>query len=129
MTVSAALLHSADKPAGKRPYFLNPESERILAITMAVAQELAVARQRIDTLERLLEAKGLLRRDEIEGFAPSADDYAERALWSQEYINRILRIVQQEGKAAEAAAKGDLPIPDVTRELSTEGPSSRGLSG
>jgi hypothetical protein len=96
---------------------------------MAVAQELAVARQRIDTLERLLEAKGLLRRDEIEGFAPSADDYAERALWSQEYINRILRIVQQEGKAAEAAAKGDLPIPDVTRELSTEGPSSRGLSG
>lgn len=118
MSVSAALLRSADKPAGKRPYFLNPESERILAVTMAVAQELAVARQRIDTLERLLAAKGIVARDEIEGYVPTAEEYAERALWSQEYINRVLRIVQQEGQVAEATAKGDLPIPEVTREIS-----------
>lgn len=99
MSRTTALRHSADKPAGKRPYFLNPESERILAIVMAVAQELAVARARIDTLERLLEAKGVVVREEIETFAPSAEQHAERAGWSQEYINRILRIVQQEGQA------------------------------
>ena len=118
MSIASALLHASDKPAGKRPYFLDPEVERVMAITMAVAQELAVARQRIDTLERLLEAKGLVPRAELESFTPSEAAYAERALWSQEYINRILRIVQQEGQAAEAAAKGDLPIPDVTREIS-----------
>lgn len=118
MSIADALLHSSDKPAGKRPYFLEPEVERVMAITMAVAQELAVARQRIDTLERLLESKGLVPRAELDAFTPSPEEYAERALWSQEYINRILRIVQQEGQAAEAAAKGDLPIPDVTREIS-----------
>lgn len=118
MSISAALQHASDKPAGKRPYFLEPESERILAITMAVAQELAVARQRVDTLERILEAKGIVPRTEIDAFTPSEDQYAERALWSQEYINRILRIVQQEGQVAEAAAKGDLPVPEVTREIS-----------
>jgi hypothetical protein len=101
MSRTAALAHSADKPAGKRPYFLNPESERILAITMAVAQELAVARARIDTLERLLAAKGVVLRDEIETFTPSAEEHVERAAWSQEYLNRILRIVQQEAQAAE----------------------------
>ena len=121
MTRAAAVRHSADKPAGKRPYFLAQESERILAITMAVAQELAVARQRIDTLERLLEAKGVVAQQEIEAFSPSVEQHAERASWSQEYINRILRIVQQEGQAAEAAAKGDLAIPDVTREISRAG--------
>ncbi len=107
-----------DKPAGKRPYFMNPEAERILAVTMAVAQELAVARQRIDTLERLLEAKGLVGREEVEAFSPSPDQYVERASWTAEYINRILRIVQQEGQAAQAEAKGERPIAEVTREIS-----------
>jgi hypothetical protein len=118
MSIAAALEHASDKPAGKRPYFLEPESERVLAIAMAIAQELAVARQRIDTLERILEAKGLVPRAEIEAFTPTSDQYAERALWSQEYIARILRIVQQEGQAAPASAKGDLPIPEITREIS-----------
>jgi len=118
MSIAQALQHASDKPAGKRPYFLNPESERILAITMAVAQELALARQRIDTLERLLAAKGVVSRGEVEGFAPSPEEYAERALWTQEFIDRILRIVQQEGQAAEAAAKGEKAVPEITTEIS-----------
>jgi hypothetical protein len=118
MSIAEALKHASDKPTGKRPYFLNPESERILAITMAVAQELAVARQRIDTLERLLDSKGLVPRAQVEGFAPSAEQYAERALWTQEFIDRILRIVQQEGQAAEAVAKGEKAVPEITVEIS-----------
>ena len=44
------------KPKGKRPYFFDdPAVERVLAITMAVVQELAVTRERLDTIERLLE--------------------------------------------------------------------------
>ena len=106
MSVADALKEAGAKPAGKRPYFLEPQVERVLAITMAIAQELAVARQRGDTLERLLRAKGLIADGEIEGFAPDAQTAAERALWNQEYIARILRIVQQEGEAASA---GDEP--------------------
>ena len=118
MSTAEALARSSNKPAGKRPYFLNPEVERVLAITMATVQELAVARERIDTLERLLEAKGVVRRDEIEHFAPSPDQAAERGLWMQEYLTRVLRIVQQEAEAVEANAAGDLFTEEVAVEVS-----------
>jgi hypothetical protein len=120
MSIAEALARSSAKPAGKRPYFLNPDTERVLAITMAVAQELAVARARVDTLERLLEKKGVLGRDEVEQFTPDKTEAAERGLWTQEYINRILRIVQQEAEAIEAAAKGDLASEDVAVEIAQD---------
>ena len=118
MSIADALARSSAKPAGKRPYFLAPETERVLAITMAAVQELAVARERIDTLERLLEAKGVVRRDEIEQFAPSPDQAAERGLWMQEYLTRVLRIVQQEAEAVQANAEGDLYSEEVAVEVS-----------
>lgn len=118
MSLGDALARASNKPAGKRPYFLDREVERVLAITMAVTQELAVARERIDTLERLLEAKGVLTRDAIERFAPDADQAAERGLWMQEYLTRVLRIVQQEAEAADADAGGDLYSEEVSVEIS-----------
>lgn len=118
MSISDALREAGAKPAGKRPYFMTPEVERVLAITMAVAQELAVARQRNDTLERLLAARGILAAGEIDAFAPDADAAAERALWTQEYIARILRIVQQENEAAVLA--DDVASEDVGEEISRD---------
>jgi hypothetical protein len=118
VSLQEALAKASNKPAGKRPYFLDPEVERVLAITMAVAQELAVARERVDTLERLLEAKGLIARDEIERFQPTADQAAERGLWMQEYLARVLRIVQQEAEAVQANAAGDLYSEEVAVEVS-----------
>jgi hypothetical protein len=116
MSVAAALAGASAKPAGKRPYFLHPETERVLAITMAVVQELSVMRERIDTLERLLERQGLLWRAEIEAFEPTPREAAERGAWIQEYLTRVLRIVQQEGEAA--AARGDLASEDLAGQLS-----------
>jgi hypothetical protein len=119
VSLSEALARASNKPAGKRPYFLDDrEVERVLAITMAVAQELAVARERVDTLERLLEAKGVVARDEIERFQPTADQAAERGLWMQEYLTRVLRIVQQEAEAIDANAAGDLYSEEVAVEVS-----------
>jgi hypothetical protein len=120
MSIALALAEAGRKPAGKRPYFLDPEVERVLAIAMAAVQELAVARERIDTLERLLEAKGIVTREEIEGFVPSAEQAAERGLWTQEYLARVLRIVQQEGEAIAAADKGDLYSEEVAVELTAD---------
>jgi hypothetical protein len=119
MSTAEALARASNKPAGKRPYFLQDrEVERVMAITMAVAQELAVARERIDTLERLLDAKGVIARDEIERFQPTADQAAERGLWMQEYLTRVLRIVQQEAEAIDANAAGDLYSEEVAVEVS-----------
>lgn len=89
---------ASNKPKGKRPYFFDdPAVERVLNITMAVAGELAVARERVDTLERLLEAKGILTREEIENYTPTSPEIEEqRQLWHSEYISRVFRIVQQE---------------------------------
>jgi hypothetical protein len=115
MSFAEALSEAGAKPAGKRPYFLEPQVERVLAITMAIAQELAVAHQRNDTIERLLKAKGILAEDEIETFVPDPQAAAERAMWNQEYIARILRIVQQENEAA--AATGDVASGDVGDEF------------
>jgi len=120
VSIEDALADSGAKPAGKRPYFLNPETERVLAITMAVAQELAVTRDRLDTLERVLEANGIPVRDAIESFTPTAQESAERGLWIQEYLARILRIVQQEGEAVTHAAAGDVASEDVAAELHRE---------
>jgi hypothetical protein len=116
MSFAEALSEAGAKPAGKRPYFLEPQVERLMAITMTIAQELAVSRQRGDTLERLLAAKGVLAAGEIEAFVPDAQAAAERAMWNQEYIARILRIVQQENEAA--VAVGDVASGDVGDELS-----------
>lgn len=115
MSVNDAITEAGAKAAGKRPYFLDEEVETVLAITMAAVQELAVARQRIDTLERLLEGKGVLSRDEIETFAPDPAAAVERALANQEYIARVLRIVQQRGEAA--AVPDDVASEDVGNEI------------
>jgi hypothetical protein len=89
---------------------------------MAAVQELAVARERIDTLERLLQAKGVLTPGEMDAFTPTPEQAAERGLWMQEYIARVLRIVQQEGEAITAGTNGDLYSEDVAVELAADAP-------
>lgn len=116
MSIDLALALSSAKPAGKRPYFMDPSVERVLNILMATVQELAVTRERLDTIERLLEAKGLLALAEIETFAPTRDQAAERGLWMQEYLNRVLRTLQQEAEALQT--KDDLASEEVAAEVS-----------
>jgi hypothetical protein len=107
---------AGSKAKGKRPaYMEDPAVDRVLSITLAVAGELAVARERIDTLERLLEAKGVLSRAEIEAFHPSRDQAYERGLWHREYSARILRAVQQE---MEALKEDEPALDQVADDLS-----------
>lgn len=88
------------KARGKRPWFFDdPDVERVLSIMMAVAGELAVLRQRLDTVEELLETRGSVTRADIEAFVPDPAHAERRGRWYQEYLARILRIVQQESEA------------------------------
>lgn len=89
---------AGNKPKGARPYFFDdPAVERVMNITMAIATELAVTKERMDTIERLLEEKGVLTTTEIDAYVPK-DKKAEteRQQSHSEYISRVLRIVQQE---------------------------------
>lgn len=103
------------KAKGKRPaYFEDPATDRLLSIVMAVVGELAVTRERLDSIERLLDANGTLSRADIEAFRPDRDAGYERGLATREYIARILRGVQQD---MEALAEIEPPIEDVAKTL------------
>lgn len=90
---------------GKRPYFFeNADIDRLLSIVWAMAGELAVTRERLDTVERVLARHALLERAEVESFRPTTTEAAERSRAQIEYIARLLRILQQE---ADALARGE----------------------
>lgn len=88
------------KAKGKRPvYFENPEIDKLVAIVLALTGEVSVLRDRLDTLERLVQAKGILSIDEIEAYQPDEQVTKEREKWRAEYIERVLRVVQEEVEA------------------------------
>ena len=112
-----AIALAGTRAKGKRPYFFkDADVERVLSIAMAIAMEHAVTRQRLDALERLIESKGLLTREELEQFRPDAAAEAQRTRWIQEYIARVLRIVQQDTEAMQSGAM-DVPMEEVMEAL------------
>jgi len=85
------------KSKGKRPKYVGAESnDHLLSMIMVLAEELAVARERADTLERLLEAQGVLKREKIEHFTPSQEVGLERQIKHSEFTSRLLRSLRQE---------------------------------
>lgn len=88
---------SGAKAKGKRPWFLkDPDVERMMNITLALMQEVSVLRERMDTIERLMERDGTVSKASIEAFTPTKQEAEERGAWTQEYIARVLRILQQD---------------------------------
>ncbi len=111
------IVMASEKAKGARPYFFDdPMAERVMNIAMAVATEVAVLRERMDTIERLLEAKGLLKQSEIEDFVPTDEQAEERQLWHARYAARILRIVQQELDAV-ARPEDNKPMHQIADEI------------
>ena len=111
------ILMAGDKSKGARPYFFeDPAVERVLNIAMAVATEVAVVRERMDTIERLLESKGVLLQSEIEGFVPTDEQADERQLWHARFAARIMRIVQQEVDAI-AKPENNTPMRKIADDI------------
>lgn len=90
--------------------------ERMTSVALALAAELSVTRDRLDTLERLLSKKGLVAADEIDTFTPDADEVRARGISTKAYVARIMRAAQQ---AVEAMEAFDAPMEDVCLDLST----------
>lgn len=83
-------------PKGHRPYPTGePHVERVLSITMAVAAEVAVLHERLDTVVRLAGSRDRFSIDDIETFEVTPDIAAERETWRTTYLARILRILQE----------------------------------
>lgn len=94
------IARAGTKAKGKRPaYFEDPAIDRTLSIVMALVGEVSVLRERFDTVERLLDAKGAISRADIDAYAPDRQAGQERALLTKDYIARVMRGVQQDMEA------------------------------
>jgi len=81
---------------GRRPEFTDdPMVDRLYAITLALVAELSVTRARMDTLERLLDRKGLVGASEIESFTPDESEETKRGEIQQQYLDRIFRTLTE----------------------------------
>ena len=103
------------KAKGARPKYLeDPASDRLLSIVMALVGEVAVVKERLDTVERLLEAKGSITRDDIEAYTPDRATGHARGLMHREFAARVLRGVQQDMESLEMAESS---VEEVSRQL------------
>jgi hypothetical protein len=82
---------------GKRPqYFADPATDKLLNMVVNLLGELSVTRDRLDTVERLLEAHGVVPLAEIETYRPAAETEAARDQRRAQLIQRVLRPVEME---------------------------------
>lgn len=106
------------KPRGRRPEFHEePAIDRLLSLSMALVAEVSVLRERMDTVERLLEAKGSINRADIEAYHPDKVAAEERGIATRAYIARVMRGFQQE---VEAMQDPDPPVVDWVEKMSRE---------
>lgn len=98
-------------------YFDDPEVGKVLSMVVALAGEMAVMRDRLDTVERLLDTGEPVTRDAIERYAPSEAVRAERDAWRQQFLSIVFRTLHDERErlAREPAPRYD----EVVRSVET----------
>lgn len=82
---------------GEAPqYFDEPEVGGVLAMVVALTGELAVMRDRLDTVERLLDTGEPVTREAIARYVPGEAVRAERDAWRQQLLAIVFRGVHEE---------------------------------
>jgi hypothetical protein len=91
------------KATGPRPeYFEDPAIDKVLSMTLALAGEVAIMRDRIDTLERLLAKGAKVSPEIIDAYQPSIEDKQARDVWREQFLDIVMRRVHQERESLEA---------------------------
>jgi hypothetical protein len=109
------IARAGTKAKGRRPEFQDdPAIDRLLSLTMALVGEVSVLRERMDTVERLLEAKGSISQADIDAYVPGKAAGEERGLATRAYVARVMRGFQQE---VEALENPDPPVMEWVEKL------------
>ena len=83
---------------GRRPFFLDsPDSDKLLAMIVALVGEVSVVKERLDTHERLAVQGKVATPEEIENYAPDEDVEDEREAWRAAMLERVFRIISATG--------------------------------
>jgi hypothetical protein len=82
---------------GRRPQFhADPAIDKLHGMIMAMATEMAVLYERIDTMERVSASKGVMLSAELEKYQPDAQAQAAREAWRQAFLNRLFYLYREE---------------------------------
>jgi hypothetical protein len=81
---------------GKKPIYFDPTTDKLLSMVLTLMGELSVVRDRLDTVERLAEKKGVFKVDDIETYDIPDDVNKIRTERRAAYIARVLKCVQDE---------------------------------
>lgn len=78
---------------GKRPHFFDdPAIDQMMTFIIELTTEVGVLRERLDTVEHLLDTKGSVTREAIEKFQAPAELESARAAWREAFLKRVLRM-------------------------------------
>ncbi len=77
-------------------YFDDPEVGKLLSMFVALTGEMAVMRDRLDTVERLLDAGQPITREALAGFTPDESVRNERDAWRQQFLSIVFRVLHEE---------------------------------
>ena len=82
---------------GKRPqYFSDPAIDKLLAIVVTLVGEVSVLRDRLDSVERLIERNNVFSQKDLDEFEPTEEEVQARNMVRQQYLDRVFRVVQYE---------------------------------
>lgn len=82
---------------GPKPqYFADPATDKLLTMVLELIGELSVSRDRIDTLERLIEQAGLFKASDVDAYLPDEEINAQRAERRAAMLSRIFRASEKE---------------------------------
>ncbi|MCJ1959937.1 MULTISPECIES: hypothetical protein [Novosphingobium] len=116
------IARSGARAKGGRPAFFDEMAlDRLYSLTLSLTAELAATRERLDTVERLLELEGSIDRTKIERYEPDRKAGEERGIAMRAYIARVMRGFQQE---VEAMEETDPPVTDWVEKLSRQDAAS-----
>jgi hypothetical protein len=112
------IARAGKRAKGRRPdYFDDPAVDRLYSLALALTAEVSALRERLDTVERLLESGGSLRRENIETYAPDRTAGEERGVATKAFVARVMRGFQQD---VEAMQNPDPPIMEWVERLARE---------
>jgi hypothetical protein len=84
---------------GKRPYFFEDHNiDQLMTFLLELMTEVSVVRDRLDTVERLLDRQTTITRSDIEDYRPDEKVEAERLAWRDAYVKRVLRMHVPQGR-------------------------------
>ena len=119
MVAAPGLTGPADKvwvPKGRpNPFHDGPTNDQLLAMVMALTVEVSVLRERLDTQERVSEAKGGYGTKDVETFNPDPDAMAERSTLRNRIMHKIFRVLREEKARTEEGMHEDYY--DVMKEF------------